>query len=372
MAKTIKKYSRIALIIGLMIVLVGSYMFIPEIKAGTLDERQVKLSDSRIGQAGVDYIFQADESAATALKCIKVEFCQAATGSCTAPTTMDWGNVDTGNSSDWDTGNFTYASWAILSSTTNSITATTTEGAGEALGNDGVFVFGNITNDSATSTYYAKIYTYSDQNCSAEVDTGTVAFAVFSGVTVTATVAESLNVTVNASTCDSLMTAGTDKPSTTTTVPFGTIDATTFYNSCQRIDIDTNASDGYTATVYKTQALTSGGDIIADGDCDGSCATSTDEEWSNTANAGFGYCMKDHTLSAAQVADADWATYNCGAGTEHYKVISNTSGDAETIMSSGSATTTNKAYIGYRLNVDSAQGAGTYSTTIIYVVTPKY
>jgi len=83
--------------------------------------------------------------------------------------------------------------------------------------------------------------------------------------------------------------------------------------------------------------------------------------------------MKDETLSGAAVADADWITYYCGAGTQYFKTIDDTEpAEAETIMQSGSATSTNQAWVGYRLSVDAAQAAGAYSTVIIYVVTPNY
>ncbi|MFQ6084085.1 MAG: hypothetical protein ACE5WD_12120 [Candidatus Aminicenantia bacterium] len=371
MAKQIKKYSKIALIVGLMIALVAMYVAIPAAKAGTLTDREVKLSDSRLSQGGVDYDFQATDASTTDLYCVKVEFCQSATGACTAPTGMTWGDVDKGNASDWN--QLSFNDWSIISSTTNSISATTTI-ANQRLGANGSFVFGNVTSSSATSTYFAKIYTYSDQSCSTEVDSGVTAFAILGGVTVTATVAETLNVTVNASSCDGFVTGGTDATSTTTTIPFGTVSTETFYNSCQRIDIGTNAANGYNATIHKTQPLTYGSETIADGSCDGACTTTTEAVWQTATFNGFGYCMKDRDLNGAQVADAGWGTNYCSqsAANQFFKIIANSSANAVNIMKSTVATSTNAAWIGYRLSVDSAQAAGTYTTTIIYVVTPNY
>ena len=91
-------------------------------------------------------------------------------------------------------------------------------------------------------------------------------------------------------------------------------------------------------------------------------------------SSGFGYCMKDRTLNAAEVADANWVAYPCGsaAGDQYFKTIDNESVDGIAIMQSGSATSTNSSWIGYRLNVPSNQAAGTYTTTIVYVVTTNY
>jgi hypothetical protein len=248
-----------------------------------------------------------------------------------------------------------------------------TSQAGEQLGSNGSFIIGGLTNPSATSTYFAWIQTYSDASCDTEVDKGTTAYYIMGGVVVTATVAESLNVSVNASTCTSFMT-GTNRDSATTSIDFETVESGTFYNSCQRVDIGTNASAGYIARLHKTQMLTSAGDdVIDDGDCDGACGTSTNAVWAtDNTNDGFGYCMKDRDYNGAAVADADWGTYFCEAATPHYKTISNTSIAAEPIMQSNIATTTNRAWIGYRLTISSEQPAGEYTTTLIYTVTPKY
>lgn len=370
MAKQIKKYSKVALIIGLSIALIAAYLVTPSTMAGTLGSREVKLTDTRLAATGVDYDFLATESAATPIGCIKVSFCDAATGTCNAPASMNTIGVDTGNEADWN--NLTFANWAILATTSNSVTASTT--SAEVLGTGGSWVFGNLTNSNATNTYFASTTTYSDTGCSTIFDTGIMAFAIISGVTVSATIAETLNVTVNASTCDTFISGGNDQASATTSIGFGTVGTESFYNSCQRIDIGTNASNGYNATVRKTQLLTSGGDTIADGACDGACTTASSTTWGTAANNGFGYCMKDRTLSGAKVADAVWGDTSrfCGAASQNFKIVSNTTTSAESIMQSNSATSTNEGWIGYRLSVDASQIAGTYTTEIIYVVTPNF
>jgi hypothetical protein len=370
MAKQIKKYSKIALVLGLSIALIATYLTIPLAKAGTLSSREVRLTDSRLSQTAVDYDFLATQSGATSIACIEVQFCTTASGGCTAPSNMDATSADTGDTGDWAT--LTYANWIIASSSEAFVRASTTDGNAEQL-STGSWVMGNITNSNATNTYFARITTYEDDACSTSFDTGVVAYAILGGVTVSVTVAESLSVAVNASTCDSFITTGTDQASATSSIGFGTLaNLDTFYNSCQRIDVGTNASNGYIARIHKTQPLTSGSDTITDGDCDGSCSTTTEATWSNADNNGFGYCMKDRDLAAAQVADSGWATLYCGSGSQSFKVIGNNSGDAQAFMQSGSATSTNRAWVGYRLTVDSVQVPGTYSTVIVYTITPQY
>lgn len=394
MAKTIKKYSKIALIVGLSLALIIMHVGTSSVKAGTLTSKEVKISDSRPSQTAVYYDFLATEDTGGNINCIKVEFCEnTVVGSCTWTSGDDMTSlVDISTTTGFDWNNLDYDKWEIPAygdnaTTVNSIIASTTDMNTESIGTGGSFVFGNMINPTASSTYYAHIRTYSDSNClsgglSSEVDRGVVAFAVIGGVTVSATVAETLTVSVNASSCTNFITGGSNVSSATTSINFGTVNSDTFYNSCQRLDIGTNAVNGYTATIRKTQKLTYGGETLDDWDtgnswpnpgCDDTCSTTTDGTWNTAGENGFGYCMKDETLNGATVADADWATYYCGAGTQHFKMIDdNEPGEAVTIMRSTSATSTNQAWVGYRLTVDSSKPAGTYETVIIYVATPNY
>ena len=83
--------------------------------------------------------------------------------------------------------------------------------------------------------------------------------------------------------------------------------------------------------------------------------------------------MDDVAGNAAETADANWATYYCGAGTQYFKLIGTEAANAETIMSSAGAVSGDQSYIGYRLTVDAAQEACTpYETVISYVVTPTF
>jgi hypothetical protein len=384
MAKQIKKYSKIALIIALSVTISVLYLGTPQVRAGILTGKEVRLTDSRISQTGVDYDFQATSTGGN-ISCIKVYFCTTASSpawngsGCTPATGISFGNVDTGNQAAWN--NLTYSNWSVIASTSNYVLASTT--SAEALGNSGSWVFGNISNPSATSSYYTWIYTFNDSDCTSlteggVVDSGLSAFAIFGGVTVTATVAESLTVSVHASSCADFLTGGDGHvvTSATTSINYGEITSKDeFYDSCQDIDIGTNASNGFIARIHKTQPLTSASsDVIDDGTCEGACGTSTEQVWDTNTYNGFGYCMADDTSNLAATADSGWGTNGCGvaAGSQYFKTISNGTTSAESIMQSNSATSTHTSFIGYRLSVDSAQAAGVYTTEIIYIVTPKF
>ncbi|MEA3272151.1 MAG: hypothetical protein U9P90_00610 [Patescibacteria group bacterium] len=211
-------------------------------------------------------------------------------------------------------------------------------------------------------------------------DTGKAKVSIISGVTVSATVAETLTFTIYAQTdteCDSSGGLGAvyDASSTTSTIPFGTIDNETFYDICQKLFVRTNAKDGYSTTVKETDQLTGAAtsDEIGDGTCDGACDDTTSATWATATNNGFGYCMVDSTGNAAETSG--WtAGAQCSDGTPEFKTFpdDNASEAPEDLMSSANPAGNDTSYISYRLSVDVEQSADDYSNTIIYVTTPQY
>jgi len=204
--------------------------------------------------------------------------------------------------------------------------------------------------------------------------------AITEGVTLTATVDETLTFTiagVSSANCDT--TGGTEIANTSSTAvnydSIGTLSPDTFYDGCQLLTAGTNASGGYSATVQTTSLPTSGSNTIAKGNCNGACSDTNSNPWSASTSNGYGYCMKDEVGDAATTVDAEWGTNNCGAGTQHFRTIANVGGaqPAQAIMSSAGATTNNdESEIGFRLSFDSGQAAGTYTWTVVYICTPTF
>jgi hypothetical protein len=227
----------------------------------------------------------------------------------------------------------------------------------------------------------ADIYTI-DINVNSGDDTGTAMTASIEGVDVSVTVVESLTFSIAAvadTTCATITDGvGAEVTSTvgaTITVPFGTPTVNTFVDGCLDLTVATNATDGYSTTVEKSQVLTSGSDTIADGNCDGSCANSTIAAWdtASAANSGFAYCMKDATGNAAATADANWTAgaNQCGGSTQGFKLFPTTT-TTEAVMASAAPTADDTSNTGYRLVVPGAQEPGTYTTTITYITTPTF
>lgn len=195
MPKVIKKYGKITLILGLILILVVMYLTIPIGRAAVIANRSITLSDTRPEQTGVTYDFQGDHST-TSVQCLEIKFCTTATGGCTFPSTEGM-SVDSAAATSTGWNKWTYATWS-------SGFATTSEGfkytsGGEAGTSSASFSATNITN-ATSGTYYARVYSFTDAGCSTPSggqDSGVVAFAILSGVSVTATVAETLSFAID-------------------------------------------------------------------------------------------------------------------------------------------------------------------------------
>lgn len=209
-------------------------------------------------------------------------------------------------------------------------------------------------------------------------DTGTMKIVVIATITAQVTVDETLTFTVTAQTpaqcADYDDTPGTEITTTAVLIDFGTPAANAFIDGCQELDIDTNASNGYSVTVQESDQLASGGDTIPDGTCDGACSEITENQWATATNNGLGYCMEDVTGNGATTADGGWGTNGCDATDTYFKIFPEKDIDAtdiETIMSSASEVN-DVADIGYRLTIPGTQPAGVYTNNIIFVATPNY
>jgi len=218
--------------------------------------------------------------------------------------------------------------------------------------------------------------TYSFTADATDEDAKDALVAIVAGVTVSATVDESLTVAVNAvsagASCDDNGGTPTEISTTATTVPFATVSTETFYNGCQRIDVDTNASQGYTVTIAQTQLLTSGSDTISEGTCDGSCNDTTLGGWETATNNGFGYCADDRAGNAA--ADAGIVSADqCDDGTPfYYTFFTDPTEPTVDFMFSAGPISGDQTNISFHLSVDGAQDAGTYQNVVYYVATPTF
>jgi len=235
-----------------------------------------------------------------------------------------------------------------------------------------------ITNPSKTAdpgeadTYEIGI-TYDNGGGGAAEDTGRAIVAIIEGVTVTATVAESLSfliANVASGDCDDGFGDLLDATVTNTTVAFGNITSFgTFYHGCQDLAVGTNAGSGYGITSQEDDQMVSGSNSIPDTSCNASGCDETDGEPWTDAGTYFGF---GHTCSTIDGTGCN-AEYSTGNSYRQFASIAD-SETAQQIMANGSTPTvaTEKGRVEYKLSVSAFQPAGAYQNIITYIATPNF
>ena len=216
-------------------------------------------------------------------------------------------------------------------------------------------------------------------------DSGETMVAIIEGVTVSATVNESLSfsmtgVTTGSCTGDSGSPTVVDTSGSSTTIPFGTLSgANTFYVGCHRLSVSTNASSGFSSTIEEnTNLITGSGVVIPDTTCDGgSCSETATDTWATaTGNDGFGF-------SCENISGNGLCRLGTNGAVTTYMQIACRGSDAQCDPGSGGETKqvfiststpvdTADVRLHYKLTVSGTQPAGSYSNTVSYITTPQF
>lgn len=218
----------------------------------------------------------------------------------------------------------------------------------------------------------------------AVVDSVDVTVVVIEAVRVTATVEETLSFTI-AGRSSGNTHCGHDADVTTQlySVPFGSLTLpNNFYDAAQQLTVSTNASDGYSVTVFEDDELGKDGadsPYIPDTACNATgCDHTTSQDWNvATGYDGFGYSLEN----VGGGSDAKF-TYNESSRTFSAKHFPNRTEDYTppyqdeennaNIMSHGSPIDSASIYVCYRITVTGIQQAGNYYNTITYIATPQF
>jgi hypothetical protein len=354
-----KKFARVlvALIVAFAFPL---YVFVGETKAATLNNASVSLSDSRPTTATVTYTLAFQNVTAANVKCIKVQFSDAATAG-SKPTGMTLGAV-TVTSSTYLSG---LTGWTpTITDATGLMTFTNVTGASPSNGN--IVFSANITNGSvASTTYYTRFNSYDNTDCATTPrDDITMAFIYTDGVTVSATVDPTLTFSLgNVSTSQSVNGATTNVATVSATaVTFGSVTASTNKIAAHDLIVSTNAATGYTVYTKYTAILTSGGNTITDHTGTNAAPTA----FPSPGTEAFGYTTADGSLGTGTTGrftasgGNKWAAYTTAFTTSNEVAYSATAVASETTR------------VGYQVGVTATTEPGTYTTTVVYSAVPKY
>jgi len=372
MSKRVKKHGKAAFIIAITISLLGIYLAVPHSNAAAIANRELAVSDSRPNQGlNIEYDFEGDHSA-TLVSCLQITFCANATGACGEATGIDTSNGSSVNSN-WS--GWVAANWTASNMTASIIryTAASTAGGGTNFS----FSTASVGNPTTPGTYFGRVTTYDDgQLCANEIDSGVTAFAIIEGVLISATVAETLTLSmegVTAGDCDTSFTTLGGPSSNATTVAFGTLSSLdTFFHACTELGVITNAASGYGLTGHETTNLLSGTDTIDDSIGDtGVMTESVSNTWTQSATNGFAYACADIAgNNCVQTANTDYRQFACVGSDAQCDPATGGETAVNVMATSGAVNASSR--IQYKLSVDVTQEAGDYTTTIVYIATPTF
>ena len=238
-----------------------------------------------------------------------------------------------------------------------------------------------VTNPNSELTKYIEIYLYNASGFLLE--RVTVAVAIIEDVLVTARVDSSLTFTVdgldgiintvNGITCTATTTA--------TSTPFGTLVVNATSTVCQRLNVTTNADDGYVVTVWQDQELTSdsGSNINSFSNSPNLTGSTTPQIWQVPLNTRDQYNTYGHmglTSNDDDAADDGLMANDYYQGGLAYYVGLSSSSPMEIMAhvgpSDGSTQNIGQADIAYSAQVASLQEAGDYESTLTYICTATF
>jgi hypothetical protein len=215
------------------------------------------------------------------------------------------------------------------------------------------------------------------------LDQSNIKVAVIEGVLVSATVQETLSLTLaGVSSSTSACGQTTDVTTTATSVPWGTITSFgAFQEAAQTVTVSTNADAGYSVKVDENDQMGKAGvtctgasasesvSCIKDTTCDGAaCTESTSADWTSTSAYGLGF-------SLANVSGSDGSfLYNDSSRTFSSKQFADqeASETKQSIMSNAGPVASSQTYLCYRLNVSATQPAGYYYNKVQLTATATF
>jgi hypothetical protein len=328
----------------------------------------LSLSDSRPGNAGgtgVKYTYNVTGGIQNQpVRCVKMVFATTVAGS-----TMPTGMVTSGVTLDTAATNYltapaSYTTTSVTPGTVNIVFAT---GAAPPATSNRTIAINNITNSTvADTTYYLKVNTYGNQDCTATpLDNSVVAYIVTNGTAVTMNVDPSLTFTVAGTTSGTACNSSANSTVTTTgtTVPFGTVTSGANGLGVQNLTTTTNAGTGYTVMARYTAAPTSGANTIADHGGGVPVPNSAPTAFSAAGTEAYGYTTNDGTLGTGTVGRFT------ATGGNKWAAFSTTNAE---VAYSASGVTAEAVCVGHQVGIAGTTPAGSYATSVIYTATPIY
>ena len=208
-----------------------------------------------------------------------------------------------------------------------------------------------------------------------QLNSGETRVAILPNVTLTAAIATTFTFTVSGVATSTVINGtSTSIASTATTLPFGTLVSGTTTTIGQRLNVTTNARNGFVVTVQENQPPTSGSGAIINSFQNGA-TTSVPQPWSlpsgiiNQYNtySHFGLTSDDSDLNGGEFVISTTTKYVGNFLTLPRQVFSN-NGPADGVTNNQGSTS-----VAYSIAISPLQAAGNdYTNTLTYVATPTF
>lgn len=341
----IRRLAGISFILALLAFQISSSSLF-HVHAVRLTDRRLDLSTSVVGATNVTYLFSFGITTPASLGSVELELCTNdpfPLTPCTAPAGLDMTGAILSN----QTGEVGFSIDA--SSTANKIVLTRAPSASTV--QPVSFTFTGITNPTLVATYYVRLVTFASNDATGPfTDYGGIAWATTNNFNVNGEVPPYLHfctgVTIPTYDC------GT---ATGSNIDFGNLSPSATASATSQFLAATNAAFGFNVSIYGV-TMTSGSNTIP------ALATQT---FAAPGNGQFGINARANTIPAkgsdpsgpgTAILDPNYATPDL------YRFS-----DGDMIASSTGTSDFRRFTATYIVNIDSAQPAGIYTTTITYV-----
>jgi hypothetical protein len=206
-------------------------------------------------------------------------------------------------------------------------------------------------------------------------DTGKTRVAIVNTVTVTAVVNTVFDFVVSGlATSTAINGTSTTGSTTATQIPFGALTANQIYTMAQRLNVTTNARNGFVVTVEQDGNLQSSTGADIDGFSNGTYVN-TPAAWSAPTNSLLQENTWGHWGLTSNDSNLNTNEFNVGSGGDRWVAASTT--PRQVFSHTGPADGTTQDYgvatVGYQVQITPLQEAGDdYRTTLTYIATPTF
>lgn len=320
------------------------------VTAAQINDRSLTLSDSAAGAVS-NYTFNLSVPSSTAIKSFRVRVCETPDGACNVPTGFNSGGATLLS----QPVGFGMASGWVVDIADNELLRMHNAGNNVGPSSSQSVTFGGVVNPSASNqTFFVRMSTYANANYSGLIDEGVAASATTDGINIAGTVPPILAF------CVAISIPGDCTTATGANISMGNFSPSVTATGTSQMRASTNAGNGYVIAMTGT-TLSSGSNTIP---------ASTVPTNSQIGTSQFGVNLRDNSTPnvGAEISGA-----GTGEAATGYNIVNQYQFNNGDVVASALGPTDNNTYtVAYITNIAPFQAAGSYSTTLTYIITAAF